>query len=120
MLILFYLFFYRFVFNNCTVELDITIIDRISALLNPLPVCVIQKPSQNVWNVQHAASGTSSQSEYKMDIKITSPSATLKLRYAFQAKSLYVCTMYVLHYAHTTLALYSAYTGFSNLSGHYC
>ncbi|KAI4468684.1 autophagy-related 2 isoform a [Holotrichia oblita] len=74
-----------FVFNNCTVELDITIIDRISALLNPLPVCVIHKPSQNVWNVQHAASVTSSQSEYKMDIKITSPSATLKLRYALKS-----------------------------------
>ncbi|KRT81121.1 hypothetical protein AMK59_6232 [Oryctes borbonicus] len=70
-----------FTLNNCIAELDITIIDRICALLNPLPVCVIQKPTQNVWNVPSAASITSNQSEYKMDIKIISPSATIKLRF---------------------------------------
>ncbi|GJQ70529.1 Atg2, partial [Trypoxylus dichotomus] len=70
-----------FTFNNCIAEVDITIIDRICALLNPLPVCVIQKPTQNVWNVPSTAGVASNQAEYKMDIKVMSPSATIKLRF---------------------------------------
>lgn len=55
-----------------------TIIDRISALLNPQPICVVTKPA-NPWstNVTHVAND----SESKFEVKVTSPVMTVKLRF---------------------------------------
>ncbi|XP_063919299.1 autophagy-related protein 2 homolog B isoform X2 [Zophobas morio] len=68
-----------FALNKCTVELDITIVDRISALLNPQQICVVAKPS-NPWAAD-VTSQLASDNESKIDVRVTSPVMTLKLRF---------------------------------------
>jgi autophagy-related protein 2 len=61
-----------FLLNKCTVELDVTIVDRITALLNPQPICVVNKiHAVNSQNVKDSV----------LDINVTSPMVSLKLRF---------------------------------------
>lgn len=72
-------YFDRIALDGCTLELDLTLVDRISALLNPQPVCLISTP-QNAWSGQASFPVNVVQNESKFDLKITSPSLVVKLR----------------------------------------
>lgn len=65
--------------DNCTVDFDITIIDRISALVNLQSICTIAKAT-NVWNKDTAYLENSS-SESKTNIRVTSPNMLVKIRF---------------------------------------
>lgn len=71
-------FCFRISLDSCTLELDLTIVDRICALLNPEPVCVINKAA-NLWNPP-AMTALGSPPESRLDFKVTSPLLTVKLR----------------------------------------
>ncbi|KAK5648479.1 hypothetical protein RI129_003371 [Pyrocoelia pectoralis] len=65
----------------CVVEIDITIVDRICAILNPNPICVTAKQSNNVWSAVPPTSALSSPPDTSKDFKITSPSINFRLRF---------------------------------------
>nr|XP_022914053.1 autophagy-related protein 2 homolog B isoform X1 [Onthophagus taurus] len=66
--------------DTCSIELDITLIDRLRALLDPTPVCVIDKEGKDIWRIPSTTS-LISHSESKLDIKMSSPSISVKLRF---------------------------------------
>ncbi|RZC41089.1 autophagy-related protein 2 A -like protein, partial [Asbolus verrucosus] len=68
-----------FAFHKCVAELDVTIIDRISALLNPQPICVVSKTT-NPW-ATNVPSPLVNDNDSKIDVRITSPLTTVKLRF---------------------------------------
>lgn len=74
------LFSCRITLDPCTIELDITIVDRICAVLNPQPVCVITRPQNSIWG-KPPPSSTNSQQEIRIDTKVVCSDLTLKLRY---------------------------------------
>lgn len=69
------------------IELDISIVDRICALLNPQPVCVKTTTPVGLpegvgpLGAFSQATDLTSASEYRYDIKVMSPDLTVKLRY---------------------------------------
>lgn len=65
--------------DNCTVDLDITIIDRISALFNLQSICAVAKGA-TVWKADTAYLENHS-SESKTNIKVTSPNMFVKIRF---------------------------------------
>ncbi|KAB0799030.1 hypothetical protein PPYR_06910 [Photinus pyralis] len=65
----------------CIVEIDITIVDRICAILNPHPICVVIKQPTNVWSTVPTATTISPQPETRVDFKIVSPSIDFRLRF---------------------------------------
>nr|CAI5847822.1 unnamed protein product [Callosobruchus analis] len=69
--------------NKCTMEFDITIIDRLTALLNRPTICLIERTKYNPWT-----SGTIpapleplNTTESRLDVKISSSCINLKLRF---------------------------------------
>ncbi|KYB26228.1 Autophagy-related protein 2 homolog B-like Protein [Tribolium castaneum] len=71
---------FSFVLNKCVLELDVTLIDRISALLNPQPICVVAKPT-NPWANNVTTHLINDSNDSKFDIRVTSPAMTVKLRF---------------------------------------
>lgn len=69
--------------NKCTVDLDISIADRITALLNPPSICVMEKRQYNPWGIHSRPEQlqTTAPVESRLDLKITSPSLYVKLRF---------------------------------------
>ncbi|KAK0093179.1 hypothetical protein PV326_014144 [Microctonus aethiopoides] len=70
----------------CRSELDVTIIDRISSVLNPQPICVCNPSStaRQMWNQQtmfYQAVESPILSDSRIDIKISASRATLKVRF---------------------------------------
>ncbi|KAK4884514.1 hypothetical protein RN001_000785 [Aquatica leii] len=65
----------------CVIEVDITIVDRICAILNPQPVCVINKQINNVWSIPSSTNLTATPSDSRIDFKLVSPCVNLKLRF---------------------------------------
>lgn len=61
--------------NKCITEVDITIVDRICAVLNPQPVCTTGSPKTD--NFTPLENST----EYKYDIRINCPVFNIKLRF---------------------------------------
>ncbi|XP_044263557.1 autophagy-related protein 2 homolog A isoform X3 [Tribolium madens] len=66
--------------HKCVLELDVTLIDRISALLNPQPICVVAKPT-NPWTNNVTTHLMNDSNETKFDIRVNSPLMTVKLRF---------------------------------------
>lgn len=71
-------FFFSFVLDSCTIELDLTIVDRICALLNPQPICIATKPQRNVWAQENSAT---QQVESFIDVKLSCNCLSIKLRW---------------------------------------
>ncbi|XP_015509682.1 autophagy-related protein 2 homolog B [Neodiprion lecontei] len=73
--------------EECRSELDITIVDRISAVLNPHPICTSTHPvtaSRDAVNQQalfYQAVESPSLPDSKVDVKISSPICMIKLRF---------------------------------------
>ncbi|XP_070517195.1 autophagy-related protein 2 homolog B isoform X2 [Cardiocondyla obscurior] len=69
----------------CRCEVDITIVDRISAILNPQPICtchpVINARDANQQTLLDQAVDSATLPDSKVDIKISSSSCTIKLRF---------------------------------------
>ncbi|KAF5283909.1 hypothetical protein FQA39_LY04729 [Lamprigera yunnana] len=63
----------------CVIEVDITIVDRICAILNPQPICVISKQTP-IWSAPETLSLTSP-IDTRIDFKIISQCVDLKLRF---------------------------------------
>lgn len=64
--------------SKCLTEVDITIVDRICAVLNPQPVCNSKNSPKNDNTFTQQLD---SNSEYKYDIKVNCPVFNLKLRF---------------------------------------
>ncbi|XP_025831922.1 autophagy-related protein 2 homolog B isoform X2 [Agrilus planipennis] len=69
-----------FLLDACLVEVDITIVDRVNALLNPQPIC-ISKASKNLYAENNTWIEPLVQTDSRLDLKVTSPQLTLKLRF---------------------------------------
>lgn len=67
--------------NKCITEVDITIIDRISAVLNPQPVCNTNKMTPLNENNPLNPVTENIVSDYKYDLKLTCPLFIIKLRF---------------------------------------
>lgn len=66
--------------DTCYIDLDITIVDRINALLNSAPVCVNRNP-ENIWTTVTTSSAVESNSEARLDFNLNSPEITIILRF---------------------------------------
>ncbi|CAH1999640.1 unnamed protein product [Acanthoscelides obtectus] len=69
--------------NKCTVEFDITIIDRLNALLHRPTICFIEKTKYNPWTggIIPAPLEPLDTIESRLDVKISSSCINLKLRF---------------------------------------
>ncbi|XP_012255190.2 autophagy-related protein 2 homolog A [Athalia rosae] len=72
--------------EECRSEMDITIVDRISAILNPHPICncnpvTTSRDAVNQQTLFHQAVESSLLPDSKTDVKISSPNCTIKLRF---------------------------------------
>ncbi|XP_011303463.1 autophagy-related protein 2 homolog B [Fopius arisanus] len=70
----------------CRCELDVTIVDRISAVLNPQPICISNPPTRarDMWNQQtmfYQAVESPIISDSRTDITVSSSKMTIKLRF---------------------------------------
>ncbi|XP_012533981.1 autophagy-related protein 2 homolog B-like [Monomorium pharaonis] len=67
----------------CKGEIDITIVDRISAILNPQPICnpIINARDANQQTLFDQAVDSATLPDSRIDIKISSSSCTIKLRF---------------------------------------
>ncbi|CAG9863843.1 unnamed protein product [Phyllotreta striolata] len=69
--------------NKLDVELDITIIDRINALLESPAICVPESTPYNPWGTDNLSNNVSPMGpiESKMDLKVICPLVNVKLRF---------------------------------------
>ncbi|KYM93249.1 Autophagy-related protein 2 like protein A [Atta colombica] len=71
--------------ESCRGEVDITIVDRISAILNPQPICtyntVINARDANQQTLFDQAVDSTTLPDSRVDVKISSSSCTIKLRF---------------------------------------
>ncbi|CAH0551837.1 unnamed protein product [Brassicogethes aeneus] len=68
--------------QNCLVELDFTIVDRINALINSPPICVIENSTSNLWNTPLTNEVLSNSTvDSKVDVKIACDSISVILRF---------------------------------------
>lgn len=71
--------------QQCSIELDVSIVDRIATVLNPQPLCSHKKIkphlAQSHQSVFSQAVDNSQQRDTKVDLKITSPFLNIKLRF---------------------------------------
>ncbi|KAG5882217.1 hypothetical protein JTB14_024728 [Gonioctena quinquepunctata] len=69
--------------NKCDVDLDITIIDRISALIISPNICMVEKPRYNPWTAGAMPTKLPSMNtvESRLELKVTSPQMNIKLRF---------------------------------------
>lgn len=74
--------FFRISLAKCSVEFDITIIDRLTALLNPPIICINENSSYNPWTTcdYFPSLETNIKPDSSLDLKITCPAITCKLR----------------------------------------
>nr|XP_012226127.1 PREDICTED: autophagy-related protein 2 homolog B isoform X1 [Linepithema humile] len=71
--------------ESCRVEVDITIVDRISAILNPQPICicnpVVNARDANQQTLFDQAVDSATLPDSRVNVKISSSSCTIKLRF---------------------------------------
>lgn len=71
-------YIFRLILNKCNTEVDISIVDRITALLHPPPICVIEK--NRFAGQQPAPLNSASSTDSKISFKLTSPFLSAKIR----------------------------------------
>lgn len=70
--------------DKCSVECDISIIDRITGLLNCPPICTSVKTGTNIWGTnqaQYKPTINTAENESTLDLKVICPFLNFKLRF---------------------------------------